>query len=95
MTVTLKARFAPGKIVATPAALALLLAEGTSPLTVLMRHLTGDWGNLDAEDAAANERALSDGSRLFSSYRLPSGEKVWVITEANRSATTVLMPEDY
>jgi len=61
----------------------------------LGRHHFGDWGDLDADDREANERALHDGGRLLSAYRSDRGEKFWVITEADRSATTVLMPEDY
>lgn len=61
----------------------------------LGRHHFGDWGNLDADDREANELALNYGGRLLSAYRSDRGEKFWVITEADRSATTVLMPEDY
>ena len=60
----------------------------------LTRHAAGDWGDLDAEDAAANEEALTDGGRLFSAYGT-GDNRVWVITEADRSVTTVLLPEDY
>lgn len=61
----------------------------------LCRHMRGDWGDLDAEDKASNEAALTDGSRLFSAYENPTLPKVWVITEADRSATTVLFPDKY
>ena len=63
--------------------------------TCLKRHIRGDWGNLSAEDRELNDKALKDGSRLLSAYehwRLP---KIWIITEADRSVTTVLFPEDY
>jgi len=64
-------------------------------MRALRRHARGDWGELDAEDIAANDRAVKDGDRLLSSYRSEAGTKFWVITEADRSATTVLLPEEY
>ena len=62
---------------------------------VLRRHQTGDWGELVAEDTQSNDRALKTGGRLFSAYRSGDGVKFWVITEWDRSLTTVLLPEDY
>lgn len=62
---------------------------------VLLRHHSGDWGNLDDEDIDANERALLDGNRLLSAYEEEFGFKVWIVTEWDRSYTTVLLPEDY
>jgi hypothetical protein len=59
------------------------------------RHARGDWGELGVEDWRANDQALRDGSRLLSAYRLPTGVRVWVITEWDRSSTTILLPEDY
>ena len=61
----------------------------------LARHAKGDWGELDNEDRVSNERALKVGGRLFSAYRDCNKVKFWIITEADRSATTVLLPEDY
>jgi len=61
----------------------------------LTRHLKGDWGDLDAEDKAANEQALVKGSRLLSAYTLPTAGRLWIITECDRSATTLLTPEEY
>lgn len=61
----------------------------------LDRHIRGDWGDLDADDVLANNRALELGGRLFSAYKSATGKKFWVITEADRSQTTVLLPEDY
>jgi len=61
----------------------------------LKRHARGDWGNLSAEDRQQNEAALKDGSRLFSAYEHWSLPKIWIITEADRSVTTVLFPEEY
>lgn len=86
-------KFDLGEVVATPGALAAL--GGTSWVYDLIdRHLGGDWGEVDREDWAANDRALLAGARLLSAYTV-SGTKVWVITEADRSATTVLLPEEY
>lgn len=86
-------KFSPGQIVATPNALNTI--PPGEVLQALQRHLCGDWGTLDREDRNANERALQQGGRLFSAYRSHKGEKFWIITEADRSATTVLLPEDY
>ncbi len=61
----------------------------------IARHLQGDWGELDDEDKQANDEALKAGSRLLSAYRTKSGTKFWIITEADRSATTVLLPNEY
>lgn len=62
---------------------------------VLERHASGDWGLVDDEDREANEQALVNGLRLLSSYVTASGLKLWVITEADRSATTILFPSEY
>ncbi len=64
-------------------------------LRALNRHLQGDWGTLDPEDIEANENALRNGGRLFSAYLTSAALKFWIITEADRSATTILLPEDY
>lgn len=82
-----------GQIVATPAALGVLTQ--TDIVAALRRHASGDWGNVDAEDRAANDDALQDGTRLLSVYQSASGTTFWVITEADRSVTTVLLPDDY
>jgi len=88
--------FPLGQLVATPGALAALEQANTSPAELVGRHLSGDWGTVDKEDWAANDRALKDGERLISAYVLPgTEEKVWVITEWNRSATTILLPSEY
>ncbi len=63
--------------------------------TYLSRHLTGDWGDLDAEDVAGNEVSLREGFRLLSAYHLPDGTRIWIITEADRSVTTLLLPDEY
>ena len=84
-----------GQVVATPGALAALEAAGQNALELLARHARGDWGTVDSEDWAANDQALQDGSRILSAYLLNDGTSVWVITEADRSSTMVLLPEDY
>lgn len=89
-------KFPTGKLVSTPAALETLARAGVSPLDLVRRHQSGDWGDLEDEDKQANDEALLDGSRIFSAYVLPTtGEKVWVITEADRSSTCCLTPDCY
>ena len=83
-----------GRVVATRSALDFCTKHEINPSTLLQRHLGGDWGDLDMEDVEANVRALQWGGRIFTSYTLPQG-KLWVITEADRSSTCVLLPEDY
>lgn len=86
-------RFPLGRLVATaPAALELQEQEMTEGIR---RHERGDWGNVCREDWQANERALQEGTRLLSSYKSSSGRTFWIITEHDRSATTILFPEDY
>ena len=83
-----------GKVLATPGAIKLLLEAGAHPFDYLARHVTGDWGDLDEQDREENERSLEHGWRVFRSY--PVGEQcIWVITEADRSVTTILLPEEY
>ena len=94
-------QFDLGPIVATPGALELLGKNGSTGLEYLVRHAKGDWGELCEEDRQANEAALQTGARLLSSYVLPDGEKLWIITDAeiddehHRQATTLLRPDDY
>ena len=83
-----------GRVVATPGALKLLMEMGTHPFEYLARHATGDWGELCAFDRRQNEIALRDGYRILSSYNAPAG-RIWIITEADRSVTTILLPEEY
>ena len=87
------ALFRLGRIVATPNALSQLTQ--LEILRALQRHQAGDWGDVDEEDRQANDQALREGTRLFSVYHSATGIKFWVITEADRSATTFLLPEDY
>ncbi len=83
-----------GRVVATPGALKLLTEARAHPFDYLARHATGDWGELCAFDRRQNEMALREGYRVLSSY-VVSAERVWIITEADRSVTTILLPEDY
>lgn len=85
-------RFRLGRIIYTTNALRTL-SSGVAPC--LLRHLAGDWGDLCDDDKARNDEALATGGRLLSSYKDDAGTKFWIITEADRSATTVLLPEDY
>ena len=89
--------FSLGQVVATPGALALLDKHGKSPAEFLARHSENDWGNVPACDSSENDLALENGDRIVSSYNLRAdgSEKVWVITEWDRSVTTVLLPSEY
>ena len=89
------ARFALGAIVATPGALRALEGASENPGSFIRRHVIGDWGELDEEDRRENELSVARGFRLLSSYTLSSGTKLWVITEADRSSTTLLLPSEY
>src|SRR5436190_9329820 len=84
--------FPAGQIVATPGALALLEQAKRSPLEFLSRHLSGDWGALCQDDKTENELSLKQGFRLLSSYRVSEAQTLWIITEADRSVTTLLLP---
>lgn len=88
-------KFQLGQIVATPGALEALARAQQTPVEFLRRHMAGDWGDVDAHDRAENEFSLTCGFRLLSSYRTAAGDTVWAITEADRSATTLLLPEEY
>jgi hypothetical protein len=83
-----------GRVVATPGALKLLMETGGHPFDYLARHATSDWGELCAFDRRQNEIALREGYRVLSSYDVPAG-RIWIITEADRSVTTILLPEEY
>jgi hypothetical protein len=87
--------FPLGRIVATPGALSALERANQSALLFLARHAGGDWGELDRTDIAENEYSVAHGFRLLSSYKTAAGEKLWIITEADRSSTTVLLPDEY
>ncbi|MDF1551969.1 MAG: hypothetical protein P1P84_02850 [Deferrisomatales bacterium] len=86
-----------GRVVATPGAVELVQDTKTDPAQLLLRHASGDWGELCDEDRAANRAALRHGLRVMSVYHLQgsSAQVVWIITEGDRSVTTLLLPEDY
>lgn len=86
-------KFNLGSMVITPAALDILHPEDVH--AAVGRHAAGDWGEVCQEDRAENELSLEQGFRLLSAYRDRNGRKFWIITEADRSATTILLPEDY
>jgi len=88
-------RFKPGRILATPAAVEVLADAKVSIVDLLCRHIRGDWGDLSESDHQQNELAVAAGQRILSSYVVPGGQTVWVITEWDRSATTFLLPGDY
>jgi hypothetical protein len=88
--------FALGQIVSTPGALEALNDEGINGLELLRRHVTGDWGDLCEDDRRENDLSVKEGFRILSAYLLPrTGVKLWIITEADRSVTTFLLPEEY
>lgn len=87
--------FELGRVVATPGALALLARHGVEPLALLQRHVSGDWGTVSDADARANDVAVHGGTRLLSSYEVADDAVIWLITEADRSATTLLRPSEY
>lgn len=101
MSTTPKRRFQLGQILATPGAIEALTRNNSTGAELLLRHVRGDWGEVDEEDRQANEEALRDGSRLLSAYVLPDGTRLWIIKEAviddpgRRAATTMLLPEEY
>ena len=88
-------KFSLGQVVATHGALAALQKAQDRIGSYLQRHNNGDWGEVNAEDAAENELSLREGFRLLSAYTITSGIKIWIITERDRSATTILLPEEY
>ena len=90
-----KPRFELGVTLVTPAAVTALEAANLPEVLLLARHVHGDWGELSEDDRLQNELAVLLGLRILSSYPIPTGGKVWIITEADRSATTILLPDDY
>jgi hypothetical protein len=88
--------FSIGQLVVTPGALALLAEIRTNPAELLARHQAGDWGEVPPEDARENELSVLRGLRILSTYRVgKGGEKIWIITEADRSSTCILLSEEY
>jgi hypothetical protein len=90
-----EAKFPMGQIVATLGALSALAESGQLPAEFIERHAQGDWGELCAEDCEPNKRALKNGARLFSRYMTKKDDPLYVITESDRSVTTILVPEEY
>ena len=88
-------KFSLGQVVVTPGFLEAMHKTGDKIVPFLLRHVQADWGELDEHDRKENEFSLQKGLRLLSAYKLPDGTKFWVITEADRSATTFLLPEEY
>jgi hypothetical protein len=89
------ARFSLGQIVATPGAMEALTESGQDATFFLDRHVQGDFGEVCEEDRNLNDEAIQEGSRILSAYRTVRGRKLWVITEADRSSTCVLLPDEY
>lgn len=92
--------FELGQIVATQGVHALVLNGQVNPIALLQRHVTGDWGDLDDSDKQLNQRAIEpthpeDQSRVFSAYQVSEKLKIWIITEYDRSVTTLLLPSEY
>ena len=88
-------KFPLGNVVATPGAIQLLVSAGRSPLSFIERHVRGDWGELDEHDRLVNEQALEHGGRLLSSYVVVGDQRLWLISESDRSVTTLLLPSEY
>jgi hypothetical protein len=88
-------KFTLGSLVATPAALEALARVGQSPAEFLSRHAAGDWGEVSKGDWKLNDAAVRDGERILSAYKTKAGERIWIITEADRSSTCILLPEEY
>jgi hypothetical protein len=95
MTASTVPLFPLGHVVATPGALDAVAGHPGLLHRLVARHVHGDWGDLDAEDRQANDVALRVGSRIFSAYTTANGVKLWIITEADRASTCVLLPDEY
>lgn len=90
-----KQKFPLGKIVATPGALETLSSSGETPASFLNRHLGGDWGDICDEDKRLNDEAVECGFRILSAFKTQKDVTLWIITEADRSSTCILLPEEY
>jgi hypothetical protein len=84
-----------GRIVATPGAIEALAKANQDPLQFIIRHIRGDWGEIDPDDVRENEFSLTHRLHLLSAYTTAAGDKLWLITEADRSLTTLLLPQEY
>ena len=89
------AKFRLGRVVATPGAVDALARAGESAGPLLLRHVTGDWGDVPPEDCVENDRAVQQECRILSAYTLSDRTRLWIITEADRSSTCILLPEEY
>ncbi len=87
--------FALGQIVMTPSAAAAFAATGERPFPFLARHQQGDWGEVSPQDATENDFSVTHGFRILSAYPLKDGTHIWILTEADHSATTILLPDEY
>src|SRR6266516_5463329 len=94
-TQTSVTRFALGQTFITPGAQEALEIAGQTPIEFLRRHLAADWGEVSEEDAQENDLSLREGYRLLSCYRTIKGQRIWLVTEGDRSATTILLSEEY
>ena len=88
-------RFPMGRLLATPGALAAVEDAGQIPVEFLLRHARGDWGEVNSGDWVLNDESLESGDRVLSAYRTAKGVRIWIITEAGRQATTILLPDEY
>lgn len=88
-------KFPLGQVVSTPGVLDALARADQDPWVFIGRHMNGDWGEVDEHDRRENEISLREGCRILSAYTLSDGTKIWIITEADRSVTTILLPEEY
>lgn len=93
--IIIDSKFNFGNVVATTPLFEYCKARGFSLFPYMVRHAQGDWGDVCKEDWESNDEALKSGQRLLSEYKLPDGKRIWIITEWDRSATTLLFPEDY
>ena len=89
------ALFQLGEVVATPGAIEAMQSLNVTPQSLLQLHVSGNWGSVDPEDAKTNDAAVKHGDRILSSYRIGEHTRIWIITEWDRSVTTLLLPSEY
>jgi hypothetical protein len=95
MSASTKPKFEVGQVVATPGAIQALSRNGTDQREYVNRHQSGDWGDVGSGAAWENQCAINQSQNIMSAYTLKDGTRVWIVTEADRSATTILLPEEY
>ena len=88
-------RFQLGRVGATPGALRVLEKAEQAPDVFLDRHVNGDWGDVPEEDKQENELSVEQGLRILSAYTTSAGDRIWILTEADRSSTIIMLPEEY